>query len=47
MATKTEAPSKKGLLKQLESCKDKQKAAYLRLKLRKLGHKGGLRAVGK
>lgn len=45
MATKTEAPTKKGLIKQLEACKDSKKAAYLRFKLRKLGHKGGLRAV--
>lgn len=49
MATKTtSAPAtKKTLLKQLEACKEPRKAAYLRFKLRKLGHSGGLRAVGK
>lgn len=39
------APTVPALLKSLASCKDTDKAAYLRVKLRKLGHKGGLRKV--
>lgn len=45
MATATAKPKESvpTLLKQLKSCKEANKAAYLRVKLRKLGHKGGLR----
>lgn len=47
MATTTKAkpPGKKELLDQLAKCKDADKAHGLRVKLRKLGHKGGLRTA--
>lgn len=35
--------SKSDLLAQLAKCKDADKAHGIRVKLRKLGHKGGLR----